>query len=278
MKQFRADLHCHSTCSDGTLTPFEILDLAKEIGLSGLSITDHDTTSAYTQPFLSKAAELGLQMIPGVEISSIHRNTSVHILAYNYDLQDEAFKNFISEAQGKRNDRNHKILEKLKELGMPIEYEELVAFASNDDTFNHKSLGRPHIALLMIKKGYVPHFQQAFDVYLKDGGKAFAPTLSRTAPEVIKEIHRAKGKAIIAHPGIYKNRHVVQDLLSMEFDGLEGYYSRVAPEQEKRWIDIAYNKGWLVTGGSDFHGSVKAHIPLGCSWVNEETFKKILER
>lgn len=279
MKQFRADLHCHSICSDGTFTPLEILDLVEKVGLQGLSITDHDTTSAYTEDFFKKAEEVGIRILPGVEISSMHRNTSVHVLAYNFELHDQTFQSFISETQSCRNDRNHKILEKLKKLGMPIEYEELVALASNNTTFKNRSLGRPHIALLMIEKGYVPHFQYAFEVYLKDGGKAFAPTLLRwSTPEVIEAIHQAKGKAIIAHPGVYKNRHLVQDLLNMPFDGLEGYYSRIAPDQEKKWIDIACDKGWLVTGGSDFHGSIKAHIHLGCSWVNEETFNKILHR
>lgn len=267
MTEFRADLHCHTTCSDGTVTPEEIILLAAKIGLRGLSITDHDTVSAYEQA-VPAAEKAGIELISGVEFSASHRDISVHILAYAFSLSNEHILSFCRSHQERRHNRNKTILKLLAKHGMPIEDTDLLG---ND----YHTIGRPHIAQAMVKKGYVSSIQDAFNKYLKEGGPCYAAGDVFSVEETLDVIHQANGLAFIAHPHLINNERLIRQLLEMPFDGLEGYYARFQPSQEERWVKIAKKKGWLITGGSDFHGTVKEMIPLGCSWVNEEIFRKL---
>lgn len=261
----KADLHIHSTCSDGTNTPEEILYLAKEKGLFALSITDHDTIAAYTPDFFSKAKELELDILVGVELSCQIGKENVHILAYNFDLKDESFKTFIQEIQEGREERNKRILQKLKGLGIDI-----------DPHFLEKKvlIGRPHIAQVLIEQNIVRDMKEGFDVYLKEGGKAYVSGTKPILARAIEMVHQAKGLALIAHPHILKKR-VLKKLLDLPFDGLECYYGNFPYYIEKPFYEIAQKKKWLISGGSDFHGAIKPHNPLGCSWVNEENYRKL---
>lgn len=274
MTEFRADLHCHTTCSDGSLSPQEIIRLASSIGLKGLSITDHDSIDAYDTA-LPVAKELSIEMIPGVEFSANHRNISVHILGYAFSLDNENIRLFCQRHQQRREKRNRAILELLAKHGMPITEDELLASVMEFAPLMHKSIGRPHIAQAMIHKGYVESVYEAFAKYLKEGKPCYAAGDIFTVEETINVIHQAKGLAIIAHPHLIENAGLLHQLLEMNFDGLEGYYARFPILQEERWIKIAQKKGWLITGGSDFHGVVKPTIPLGCSWVNEAVFRQM---
>jgi 3',5'-nucleoside bisphosphate phosphatase len=267
MKQFRADLHCHSTFSDGTATPEELIDLAAESGLSGLSITDHDTVDAY-HTALPYAHKKNISLISGVEFSCIHREESVHILGYAFSLTNQDLLNFCKLHQTRREKRLTLILEKLKQHEMPVTLE--------PQSFG--SIGRPHIALEMIKHGYVRSVEEAFKKYLGEGCACYVPGEAFTVEESIRIIHKAGGFAVIAHPHLIRNSKIVTDLLKMPFDGVEAYYARFAPHQEKAWVKIGQYRQWLVTGGSDFHGTVKPHIPLGCSWVGTETFQQLHQR
>lgn len=277
MTPFRADLHCHTTCSDGSLTPIEIVKLAAEIGLKGLSITDHDTIAAY-ETATPAAKEAGIDLIPGVEFSASYRGNNVHILAYCFSLSNEHILAFCKRHQARREQRNHEILELLQHNEMPVSEEELLAGLDTPTSTPHKTIGRPHIAQAMVRHGYVTSVQDAFSRYLKEGKSCYAPGEPFSVEETINVIHRAKGTAIIAHPHLIDRRSTVRHLLQMNFDGLEAYYARLPKEREAEWVKTAQEKGWLLTGGSDFHGSVKPNIPLGCSWVNEETFRKLQSR
>jgi len=261
----KADLHVHSTCSDGTFTPFEILDLAKKAGLTGLSITDHDTFSAYTPEFFEKAEQLNLEILVGTEISSRMDNENVHILAYDFDIEDQGFNQFFSLMQKKRQDRNREILIKLKKSGIDI-----------DPVFLEESpvIGRPHIAKKLIDMGIVSTISQAFDQYLKGGGCAYSPGMRPTPIEVIEQVHKAKGKAIIGHPHLGKQK-ILNKLYDLPFDGIECYYARFTRDKEEPFLTIAKKKNWLITGGSDFHGTIKPKSILGSSWVEEEDFRKL---
>jgi predicted metal-dependent phosphoesterase TrpH len=270
MDEFRADLHCHTTCSDGTVTPSDIIQLACDLNLQGLSITDHDTIAAYQEAF-SAAEVKNLPLISGVELSAVHRETSVHILAYSFALHSPAIQTFCQRHHERREVRYQKILDLLASKGMPLSLEDFSFLPSTH------SLGRPHIAAAMIRKGYVQTIQQAFHEYLGEGKPCYIPGAAFSVEETLDVIHQANGLAIIAHPHLIEKVGIVKDLLEMPFDGIEGYYARFPASAHERWLKIGARKGWLITGGSDFHGSIKPNLPLGSSWVNGETFA-ILQR
>ncbi len=268
---FRADLHCHSNASDGSCTPLEILHLAKEKGLSGLSITDHDTIQAYTPELFEVAKNLDIQLITGVEFSCRHKEVNVHILGYNFSLESEALNALCDRHAMRRKKRNLEILGKLTRFGMPIREEELYQLGHEK-----RVIGRPHIAEIMLKKGYVSNFKEAFNRYIGDLRPCYSPGPIFPPEETLVTLHQAGGKAFIAHPHIIKRRKIIRDLLAMDFDGLEGYYSLLPTTFEKKWIDTANEKNWLISGGSDFHGDLKPQVYLGCSWVDKEKFDKII--
>jgi len=268
MVEFRADLHCHTTCSDGSDPPADLLRKAKAVSLQGLSITDHDTVAAYTPELFSLAEELSLRLLPGVEVSSELDEAPVHILGYGYDLGSSSFASFLSEIRKRRAERNRAILNKLAEKKLLIEEEELYQL-------NASTAGRPHIASLLVKKGYVGSIQEAFDRYLKDGAPCYATGFKCTPDEAIGAIQKAGGKAVLAHPHFYKKGRFLKQVLAYPFDGIECYYASLPKERELPWLAVAKERGWIATGGSDYHGFFK-NIPLGASWVGERVFHALL--
>ncbi len=265
--EFRADLHCHSTCSDGTVTPKELVDLALSLGLSALAITDHDTVEGY---FLAEqyAKEKGLALLSGSELSTVHGRASIHILAYAFRPDHPLIQAFCLEQVESRRERNCEILVRLRERGMEIAEEELMS----DERV---VVGRPHIAQVLLNKGYVYTLQDAFNKYIGDGKPCYVPAKRRSARDVVEVIHEAGGFAVLAHPHLIKQQSVVGELLEMPFDGIEGYYSRFNFVRNLKWLEIASEKGFFVTGGSDFHGTVKPGVALGCAWAPEKTFNKL---
>jgi 3',5'-nucleoside bisphosphate phosphatase len=272
---FRADLHCHSTYSDGSLSPEELLVLAHEVGLQGISITDHDTVDGYSEELFALARSLKIELLVGVEISSQWEEESIHILGYGFDLHSKHFRDFLEEIQQKRRKRNLGILAKLNERGMILHEEELLKYAQQCNRGHLSSVGRPHIAALLKEKGYVTSYLQAFHLYLKDGGCCYVQSDKYSSQEVIQQIHEAKGKAILAHPHQIIHKRVLKMLFELSFDGIEGNdVHRVLPEQQ-RWICLAKKKGWIVTGGSDFHGKERSYVSLGSVWICKEVFDQL---
>ena len=270
--EFRADLHCHTHYSDGTMSPQELIFHAKAVGLSGLSITDHDTISAYPEA-IEAAKEADILLGTGVEFSSVNEGTSVHILGYDIDLEHEGLTRFCEKHLERRKDRNRKIVGKLAERGMVIDAVEL-----EEGIEKRRPMGRPHIALALVKKGFARSVQDAFSRLIGDGKPCFDPGTPISTEETIQVIHEAGGKAFIAHPHLMRRQREVEILLSIPFDGIECYYSKCTPDQEAKWVHVAQERGLLISGGSDFHGDVKPGIPLGCSWVNRETFELIFQK
>lgn len=278
MNPFRADLHCHTTCSDGSLSPTEIVLLAKQIGLSGLSITDHDSVNAYPTA-TPLCLELGIQLLTGAEFSTVLNGVSVHVLGYGFQTDHPEIQKLCAKHAERRYNRNLAILNLLTKYSMPVSEEELAeACSCSSKDFLHRAVGRPHIALAMVKKGYVDTVQNAFKKYLAEGKTCYAQGAAFSVEETIDVIHKAKGLAVIAHPHLLKNNQILRQLLEMNFDGIECYYGNFHPKDHKRWLKISEKKGWLVTGGSDFHGDIKPHISLGCSWVEEKFFQAIKQR
>ncbi len=264
---FRADLHTHTTCSDGSLTPQELIAEAKARGLQGLCITDHDTLEAYHNLHPS-----GLQIGVGVEFSCHHRKEAVHILAYDVDLDSFDVKNLCARHIERRENRNALILEKLALIGIPITESELSEASSG------KVVGRPHIAAAMLKKGYILSIQEGFNRFLAENKPAYVPGAVFSVEETLSIIHKAHGKAFLAHPHLAKSKKLVKQLLDMPFDGIEGYYGKFKLDEQEPWLELAKERNLLVSGGSDFHGSTKPHVVLGSSWVGEDVFHQIFQK
>lgn len=263
---FRADLHCHTTCSDGTLPPEALVAYAVERGLQGLAITDHDTVEAFGRA-LPEAKRLGLQLMSGVEFSTVFEETVVHVLGYAFDLKSPLILDLCDRHRQRRQDRMDQMVKKLRRLGfeVPLMKDEGV-------------LGRPHLAQALVDAGHVASIDEAFKKYLGDGRSCFVPGAAFSVEETLEVIHGAGGLAVIAHPMLVKKTSCLKRLYRLPFDGIEAFYARWPRHQEQRWIDVAKSRDWLITGGSDFHGSIKPRIDLGCSWVQEEVFTPLYER
>lgn len=265
---FRADLHCHSTCSDGSKTPEELVRLAVEIGLQGLSITDHDSVAAYATA-LPLAAKLNLPMITGVEFSTQHKGTDVHLLAYAFPTAHEKISVICARHKQRRQDRCRQIMALLGKRGIDLSDDKPLAEALESGP----AVGRPHVAAALIRRGIVKSTEAAFQQYLGEGRSCFVSTNQITTEETIATIHEAGGLAVLAHPQLVKDARVLHQIFAMPLDGIEAYYARFGFERAREWVELAVKKDWIITGGSDFHGAAKPQIPLGASWVPESTFR-----
>lgn len=272
LSSFRADLHCHSTCSDGSLDPCALIDLALQVGLQGLVITDHDTIDAY-QTAAAYAREKKLLLGTGVEFSCEFKKQSIHVLGYDFSLEHAPFLTYCKRQQEKRMHRNRAILRKLQMRNMRLEENELLSIHENAST-----IGRPHIASLMVSKGYVKSVQEAFQLYLGDEKSCFVAGEPFPVAEAIAVIQEAGGKAFLAHPHLYSNDSVTREVLSLPFQGIECHYGKTPIERMKSWVKIAKHKDLLISGGSDFHGDAKPQVLLGSSWVGRDVFFSIFER
>jgi predicted metal-dependent phosphoesterase TrpH len=273
----KADLHTHTTASDGMFRPAENVRLAKEAGLSALAITDHDTVAGVEEA-LEAGREYGITVIPGMELSTSADGKDIHILGYGISAEDSVLLSRLQAQRNVRNRRNEEMLKKLAELNMHVSLEELEA-AAGKSRLEDGSIGRPHIAQALVDKGYVADKREAFDRLLGEGKPAYA-SLARIAPtEAIRWIHEAGGIAIIAHPGLYGDDELVLTLLDSGADGLEAFHSEHDEQMERRYAEWAENRGKLVTGGSDFHGikdGVAFHGDIGSRTVDASIVAELL--
>ena len=260
---FRADLHCHSTCSDGTLTPVQLVELAKN-RTSPASRSPTTTPLRPTTPPSRPRAILD-HLGTGVELSSEFQKMSVHILGYNYSLGSPLMRDFCRRHKERRRHRNAAILAKLARLNMVIKEEELPG----------RSIGRPHIAQKMVEKGYVKSAKEAFNLFIGEGKCCYDAGVAFSVPETLDVIHRSGGKAFVAHPHLFANGAKMRVLLQEPFDGLECYYAHSYPALEKRWLKIVKEKQWLISGGSDFHGESGQAFPSAALGSTKQRFNKI---
>lgn len=257
----RADLHLHTTHSDGSFTPAEVIALAHEAGVTAAAITDHDITSGIPEATRT-GRERGIDVIPGVEISSLFGDAELHVLGYFLDWQDETLNRRLAVLRESRHRRNPKIIERLQAAGIDITYDEVRAVAGTD------SVGRPHIARVLIEKRVVASAQEAFDLWLAEGRPAYVPRELPAPAEAIRWIKDAKGLAVLAHPTWIKTPDgTLSDLARrLKADGLAGievYYSTHTARQTREYLALAKQLDLLVTGGSDFHGVTKPDIGVG---------------
>jgi len=259
------DLHTHSTASDGTLSPRELVFLAKKVGLKALALTDHDTIDGLPQAYQT-AKEEGLPFLCGVEISiKFDGPGHFHLLGYFLEPPEE-LKEVLNKLKAARAERNKKMVEKLKELGIDITLEELKSLASGE-------VGRPHFAYLLVKKGYVKSIEEAFERYLKKGAPAYHPKALLTVEEAISAIKKAKGIPVLAHPITLKlsdealKSYLIR-LKELGLMGVEVYYSEHPKEYTNFLERLADGLSLIKTGGSDFHGQIKPDIKLGLGFGN----------
>ena len=256
------DLHSHTTASDGTFSPAQLVDEAGRAGVRLLGITDHDTFSGYDQAVpLARAG--GLELVCGIELSTKLHGHSVHLLGYflNPDGNPDglvAFRNWIGDLQASRRDRNVRLIARLQELGLDITLEEVQARGG-------EMTGRPHFARLLIEKGYVKDIQQAFDEYLDESARGYVDRYEPEFGEAVGHIRKAGGIASLAHPVRLREdvAGVLPSLSSAGLNAIEAYHSDHSPAQTELYLRLADQLGLLVTGGSDFHGAVKPEIHLG---------------
>lgn len=270
----RIDLHLHTTHSDGSVSPSEVLRLAHKAGVTALAITDHDIVSGIPDA-IAAGAELGIEIIPGVEISSSIGKSELHILGYCMDWQNPDLLRRLAALRVSRHTRNPQIIERLRALGLEITYEEVRALAGTD------SVGRPHIARLLIEKKYVSSAKDAFDRYLAEGRPAYVARELPLPADAIAWIRAAGGVAVLAHPTWAKvsGEGLNTLLTALKADGLGGlevHYSTHTKGQTTEYLDLANRLDLLVTGGSDFHGLTKPDIQVGTGRGDLKVSEKLL--
>ncbi len=254
------DLHVHSTFSDGSMSPTELVNYAQQKGLSALSITDHDTIEGHAEAMVA-GEKHGVEIVPGVELSIKCGECPVHMLGYLFRPGDDNLNQQLKRLQNGRLERNKVILENLKKLGIPIELVEL------EEVSGHGQSGRPHIAQLLIGKGVVTSMDEAFNRYLARGGSAYAPRLVFQAHEAISMIKNAGGLAVLAHPQQIEKSgkdvsSIIRKLLDLGLDGIEVYYPTHSRQFKKKLMNISRKLDLLVTGGSDYHGAIRPGTTL----------------
>ncbi len=258
------DLHTHSTASDGSLSPSEIVRLALSKKLGAIALTDHDTVSGIEE-FLGESAKLDVNAVPGVEVSVMHEN-SIHITGLFIDYKNENLQRLLCEIRKNRDSRNILIVAKLEQMGYKITLEEIESVAKGE------SVGRPHIAKILIGKGYFKQSQDVFDKCLKKGMPAYCPRILPEPGHAIRVIHEAGGIAIWAHPlhrsenSVSYVENILQSLIKLGLDGIEAYYSTFTREQQDMLLKVAGKHGLAVSGGSDFHGDNMSGVDMGAGF------------
>lgn len=256
------DLHIHSTASDGSLRPAEVVRLAKKQGLKAIALTDHDTVDGVAEA-VAAGEEVGLEVVPGVEISARCPHGTMHILGYFVNYASERLGERLAVLKKARAERNPQIIAKLNRLGIPITMAQVAELSGGGQ------IGRPHIARALYEGGYVPNLQDAFDIYLRNGGLAHVSKFRFPPEEAIAMIQEAKGIPVLSHPftlGLNSPKDLEALLLELQdlgLAGLEVYYPEHTPEQEALYLRLARQLGLLITGGSDFHGANKPEVMLG---------------
>lgn len=268
------DLHSHSTASDGTYSPSELVDLAVQKGLRALALTDHDTTGGLKEA-LDAARGTDLELIPGCELSVVYSGT-MHIVGLWVSYEAPVLNKALKDLRDKRHNRNKIIVEKLASLGIDITYDEVRELAGE------ASVGRPHLARILVQKQAVDTVQQAFDKYLGPEGRAYVPKEKLTPERAIELLKEEQATVILAHPvtlGLDEKtlRREVSRLKQVGLDGMEVYYSEHSPELIQTYKKICKELDLLPSGGSDFHGSVKPDIQLGSGRGNLDIPYTLLE-
>ena len=244
------DLHIHTTASDGSLTPTQIVQEAGQAGLGVISVADHDTTSGVAEALEAQGAH-GVIVVPGVEISASHPSGEAHILGYWMDHDDPAFQAFLERPRSTRGPRIIEMCKRLHNLGLEVRAEEVFEEAGGAE-----SVGRPHLAKVLLTKGYVKDMEEAFRCYLTQGAPAYVKRIKNSTADTIAAIHRCGGISVIAHPGLLEDPGLVESLIREGVMGIEVLCHEHDSAASERYSEMADRNGLLKTGGSDYHGDM----------------------
>ena len=254
------DLHIHSTASDGSFSPRDLMAYARNKGAAAVSLTDHDTIEGLKSA-LAAGKEIGLEVIPGLEISAQYPGGTMHLLGYYIDPSDPNLNRELLRLQEARRERNPKIISKLQSLGIPITFDQVQALAMGQ-------IGRPHIAQVLFQLGVVSSFEEAFHKYLAKGALAYVEKFRFSPHEAISLIARAGGIPVLAHPftlnysSLRDLKKLVEELRNSGLKGMEVIYSEHTPVQTGNYFSLVKELNLIYTGGSDFHGYIKKDVDL----------------
>jgi predicted metal-dependent phosphoesterase TrpH len=267
------DLHSHTTASDGTLSPRELVRLAARRGVRVLAVTDHDSTEGLAEAVAEAALHPPLTIVPGLEINCDVEGGEIHVLGYFVDIEAPWFQEFLRAQRAERVARVHRIAARLAELGMPIDPAEVFAIVKEG------SPGRPHVAQVMVDHGYVKTVREAFDKYLRTGGPANVPRKRLTPMEAVRVIRKAHGVPVLAHPGLGARDEMIPELVQAGLMGIEVYYSEHTPEQTRHYAQMCADLGLVATGGSDYHGPQSGRAnPPGTPRVPMAVYERLKEK
>jgi 3',5'-nucleoside bisphosphate phosphatase len=266
----RADLHVHSTASDGTATPAELVALALERGIGVLAITDHDSVSGLGEA-LDAAASTGLTIIPAVELSAVSDGMDIHILAYFVDQTDPRLETELVELRAARFRRARTMVDALSDAGYAVDLDTVLSLS------NGGSVGRSHVARALVGTGAAESVSDAFTRLIGRGMPFYVPKDSRSPEAVISAMREIGAIPVLAHPGITHADELLPELIDAGLMGIEAYHADHTPEQRAEYARLAAARGLLVTGGTDFHGPTAPNAALGSIEVPESAVRALLD-
>jgi len=266
-----ADLHVHTTFSDGEDTPQEVVAKAKEARLKTIAITDHDVVDGI-EPAISEGERLSVTVIPGVEFTTELPKKEVHILGYFIDYKRKDFNETLSKIRESRQTRIYRIAEKLKKIGITLDPKKVFAISGSG------SAGRPHVARALLEDGIVKSVREAFHKYLSSRGPAYVPHYKLSPTAAVKLVLSCGGIPVFAHPAISNCDDIIPDLVAAGLKGIEVYYPSHSERDVKRYLGFAKKMNLLVTGGSDYHGvEFVRDVKLGAISIPDDLVKKLFE-
>jgi len=265
-----ADLHVHTSYSDSTFSPEEVISYAKEKALSCIAICDHDSIEGI-EPCIKLGAEAGIEVIPSIEMTAEKVDAEIHLLGYFIDWKDEPFRKKLKEIQAARTERVYRIVEKLKLFDIDVDPEDIFRIGGKG------TVGRLHIAQAMLNTGKIRTMREAFDKYIGFGKPCYVAYTKLSPKDAVELILRVGGVPVLAHPDIMGHDEYIDELIGFGLKGLEVYHTDHKPHISKRYEAMADKKGLLMTGGSDCHGMGKGRILIGSVRVPYELVEKLRE-
>ncbi len=268
-----ADLHLHTRYSDGAYTPEALVQAAIRENLAAIAVTDHDTLDAIPEA-LAAGAKHGIEVIPGAEITCSVERQEIHLLGYFFSdsWQDPPLRLVLEHSKRVRKQRVEEFVAKLNSLGVALQFDDVLACS------DHGTLGRPHVAMALVKHGFVGSTEEAFDRFLKRGKPAYVERYRMTAAETIGHIKRAGGLAVLAHPGLNNVDKHIPVMVQQGLDGLEVWHSRHTASRSEHYLRITERLNILATGGSDCHGAANGNASIGSVKLPYERVEAMKER